>query len=154
MISAWRLVHKRRAATAFGGDGARRYGGRWNSKGQKAIYLADSLALAVMEIMVHAMVYSDLATYVYFKVQLTKDLIRTVDPSSLPHRWRDDPAPVACKRFGDLWLADQSSAVLRLPTVVLPEGSNYIINPEHPDFGGIQIGKPKPLAIDRRISHR
>lgn len=151
MISAWRLVNKHRAAAAFSGDGARRYGGRWNNKGQKAVYVADSLALATLEIMVHAIVYEDLYSYLYFEVQFSQDLVRTSDGASLPRNWRKDPAPTACKQFGDKWLESKSKPILKVPTVVLPEGYNYIINPDHPDFEQIKINEPKPFNLDSRI---
>jgi RES domain-containing protein len=69
MLSGWRLVHEDWIDAAFSGDGARRYGGRWNSKGYRAIYMADSLALATLEIMVHAVTYADLQYYLFVQVQ-------------------------------------------------------------------------------------
>jgi len=151
MVSAWRLVHKRRAASAFTGDGARRYGGRWNNKGKKAIYAADSLALATLEIMVHAIVYEDLLSYLYFEVQFSNNLIETIKPAKLPKNWRKDPAPAVCKNFGDRWLKSRSKPILKIPSVVLPESYNFIIDPVHPDYGRIKVSKPKPFHLDHRI---
>lgn len=154
MISAWRLVNKRRAATAFTGEGARRYGGRWNSKGQKAVYVADSLALATLEIMVHAIAYEDLYSYIYFEIRFSEELVQTCKRANLPRNWRKDPAPITCKKFGDKWLKSKSKPVLKVPTVVLPEGFNYIINPDHQEFEHIKINKPKPFFVDSRISRK
>ena len=152
MISAWRLVHKRRVASAFTGDGARRYGGHWNSKGRKAIYTADSLALATLEIMVHAIAYEDLLLFFYFQVRFSEDLVETIDSESLPRHWRKDPAPLSCKKFGDRWLASGPKPILKIPSVVLPEGCNYILNPDHPQWAQIKLSKPRPFTLDHRIT--
>jgi RES domain-containing protein len=151
MLSGWRLVHEDWIDAAFSGDGARRYGGRWNSKGYRAIYMADSLALATLEIMVHAVTYADLQYYLFVQAQFTHDLIEEVPAGSLPDNWHEDPPPLSTRQFGDRWIEAKTSPVLKIPNVVIPVGFNYIINPEHPDFHKIKIGQVQPFVLDGRL---
>jgi RES domain len=95
--------------------------------------------------------YDDLRPYVYFQVQFPEEFIEISSPQSLPENWRKDPGPPECRQYGDAWLSSQSKPVLKIPTVVLPEGYNFIVNPGHPDFPHIKIGAPKPFILDDRI---
>ena len=151
MIRAWRIVNARNAAAAFSGDGLRRSGGRWNSRGNRAVYVADSLALATLEIMVHGVSYETLQNYVCISAAIPEKLIHEVDLKSLPRNWREDLPPLALRELGDRWLREQKSAALKVPSAVIPVEFNYVLNPRHKDFGKIEIAEPLSLAFDKRL---
>jgi RES domain-containing protein len=154
MISAWRICRKKYALNAFDGEGAAIYPGRWNLKGQKAVYTADSQALALLEIVVHA----DLGLaplYVFIECSFDDSLIESIDTSLLPSGWQSLVAPswLPLQRLGGEWLTSKRSPVLRVPTVLVPGQSNYVLNPEQPDFARIKTGIPIGFVPDSRLSH-
>lgn len=151
MIRAWRIVNARNAATAFSGDGSRRSGGRWNSRGYRAVYLADSLALATLEVMVHGVSYETLQDYVCIAATIPQKIIEEVDLKSLPRNWRADLPPAEVRELGDRWLNEKKSAALKVPSAVIPVEFNYVLNPRHKDFGKIEIAEPLNLAFDKRL---
>jgi RES domain-containing protein len=151
LIRAWRIVNARNAANAFSGDGSRRSGGRWNSRGYRAVYLADSLALATLEVMVHGVSYESLQNYVCILASIPKKIILEVDLKSLPKNWQDDLPPAELRVLGDRWLNEKKSAALKVPSAVIPVEFNYVLNPRHKDFGKIEIAEPLSLAFDKRL---
>ena len=153
MLTAWRLVHKRKVNEAFTGAGSRRYGGRWNHKGIGVVYVSDSLALAALEIMVHASSYQALRDYVSMKVLFPKALVIDLnDIDRLPKDWRADPPPIRLKEIGKKWYFDQTSAVLKVPSAIIPTEFNYVLNPRHPDFKKIAINQATPFKFDQRLN--
>ena len=148
----WRVEKEIFAATARTGVGARLSGGRWNSPGLPAIYCGQSLALAVLEILVHAVTPEERADpRVWFRLSLRAE-IRTVRPTGLPIGW-DDPVihPETVAR-GDSWLRGRKSVALRVPSAVIPGEWNYILNPLHPQFRKlVRWSGPVALEIDQRL---
>ena len=151
MIDAWRLVKARYAESAFTGEGARRYGGRFNSVGTAVVYTAESLALAELEILVNLPSERLLETYVAFRLGIEAALVEALPPDRLPVDWRREPAPQSVKRIGDAWVRSGRSMVLRVPSAVVPSESNYLINPSHPDFERLEIAGPIDPLIDSRL---
>lgn len=151
MIPAWRLIHKNRIEAAFSGEGARRTGGRWNSRGVRIVYAADSLALATLELMAHSVPYRALRNFVFFRIEIPVKFIHTIDLKTLPKNWRYDPSPAANKKIGDSWIKKGDSPVIQIPSAVIPAGVNFLINPDHPDFRKINYGKPINFFLDERI---
>lgn len=150
---AWRIDKTRWAATSFSGEGARLYGGRWNSPGRPVVYAAEHPALAAMEILVHAVPDQLLAT-AYCLIEATFDdvLVDELPAKDLPPDWADDPAPDSTRRLGDAWLAAPGSRpVLRVPSAVVRTTNNYLLNPLHPRFGEVRIGTPQPFRFDPRL---
>jgi RES domain-containing protein len=156
MVRAWRIVKAKHAPTAFSGDGARLTGGRWTSPGLAVVYLADSVPLAMLEMLVHLTAEELLRRYVLFGATFDETLVTAVDPSALPKNWRASPPPAALRRIGDAWHATGRSAVLRVPSVVVPAQWNYVLNPAHPDFAHMatdcMIVGPDPILFDRRLA--
>lgn len=90
--------------------------------------------------------------FVSIRVDIPKDVRREeVDLTQLPDNWRDTPAPPALASIGDDWINSGSTAVLVVPSVVIPIENNYLLNPLHKDFPRIQIYPPEPFALDPRI---
>ncbi|MGB2900908.1 MAG: RES family NAD+ phosphorylase [Candidatus Acidiferrum sp.] len=153
-IVAWRIVHRRFAKSAFTGDGARRFGGRWNSLGRPVIYTAQSQALAALEILVHLDSEKLLRHYLAIPVTIPPHLIERLSPSSLPKNWRAYPTPRTTRAIGDAWLSRAASPVLRVPSVVIPSESNFLLNPVHPLFHKLRLGKPIPFLFDLRLTRQ
>lgn len=137
MITAYRIVKKKWVNTAFDGEGARLYGGRWNSKGQSCVYLAGSESLAILEILVHLDNSSVLDHYTLFSVNIDDADVMTLDNGSLPGYWREDPAPAETAEIGDDWLMSNLSAVLSVPSTIVTRESIYLLNIMHPRFSAI-----------------
>ncbi|MFH2061096.1 MAG: RES family NAD+ phosphorylase [Pseudomonadota bacterium] len=144
-IVSYRVVKEKYLDRAFDGEGARLYGGRWNSKGMSAVYTSDSLALCSLEIFVHLPSYSLLANYVYISVVFDSALVADVP---LNKGWDERPITKISQAIGDLWIKEGFSAVLRVPSVIMPDGHNYLININHPDFKKINMDTPQPLIFD------
>ncbi len=151
-LVVWRIVQRRLAKHAFSGEGARRYGGRWNSPGLPVIYTAQSQSLAALEILVHVDSENLLFNYVAIPVRIEENLIIQIDSSKLPRNWRAYPATKATRVLGDSWLIDQESVVLQVPSAVIPTEYNFLLNPVHPDFRHLVPGKPVPFEFDSRLT--
>lgn len=145
---AWRIVKEKHALTAFDGEGARLYGGRWNSVGTSMVYTSGSKALAALESLVH-LNPPVIFKYVAISIQFDEALVeRVID---LPVDWRENPPPSSTKDLGDLWVKQARSALLELPSVIIPGEPNYLLNPGHPDFKRIVMGKSEPFSFDSRL---
>lgn len=151
MISAWRITKQKHARIAFTGEGARLYGGRWNSPGHLAIYTAESRALALAEILVHLESAGMLSRYVVFQVEIDQPYIADLELRDLPKNWRAEPAPKRLQTLGDVWLDSGKSAVLRVPSAIVRGEFNYLLNPLHPDFSHLRISGPERFSIDKRL---
>jgi len=150
MLEAWRIVKEKHAATAFSGDGAARTGGRWNSRGVPVVYTSSSKSLAALESLVH-LNPPVLFKYVAIRIQFDDTLIEKVPLNSLTADWQVEPPPPSSKAVGDAWVRQARSAVLALPSVIISGEPNYLLNPAHPDFKEISIGKPERFAFDPRL---
>ena len=152
MIRVWRLCQAAHQATAFSGEGARRYGGRWHHKGQAAIYTAATQSLAALEILVH--VDTDLAPndFVAFAVEIPDVIvIDKISSTDLPANWREEYPPACCQLLGGNWLNHGKAAVLSVPSAVIPDENNFILNPLHPDFEKLNIQQAVAFSFDRRL---
>ena len=150
MPEAWRIVKEKHAATAFSGDGAAKTGGRWNSRGVPVVYTSSTKSLAALETLVHLNPPAPFK-YVVFRLQFDDALIENVPLNRLPASWRVEPPPPSTKGIGDAWVREVRSAVLALPSVIIPGELNYLLNPAHPAFKRISIGKPERFAFDPRL---
>lgn len=152
MAHFWRLVKQRRLACAFDGEGAKRFGGRWNSRGYSMVYCSQHLSLAALEILVHMEVEDFGGAYLSIHCQVPDDLkIPVVNVSQLPVNWRDIPGPSPLTAMGNQWIAGRQSLLLAVPSVVIPQESNILINPQHSDFEKIQFGPPTSFGLDSRL---
>ena len=154
MITAWRLVKSRHARAAFDGEGARLYGGRWNSPGTRVAYASDSVALAALEVLAHLQSTAVLQAYSLAAIRFPEAAVEALDPASLPADWQRFPSPPENQALGDTWVAQGRSLVLRVPSAIVPSASNYLINPAHARFGAAVIEMPEPFAFDPRLLKR
>lgn len=152
-VYGYRLVKRKWLRSAFDGEGARLYGGRWNSKGKACVYLASAESLAMLEVMVHLEDYRLLEDYALLEVTFQEDALMYLPEDSLPDDWKVEPAPSSTAEIGDSWLESRSSLVLAVPSVVVPRETNYLVNPDHAGFEAMANGaKEIDFAPDKRLS--
>jgi RES domain-containing protein len=149
-VRVWRICSRRHQR--FDGEGARRYGGRWNHAGSLVVYASGSLSLAALELFVHVDIDTAPADLVAIPVDVPDALsVETIKIASLPKDWRRYPAPEALKNIGTAWAAKASTAILAVPSALIPEERNYLLNPKHRDFKRLRIHKPIPFRFDPRM---
>ena len=151
MVRAWRIIKTRYSAEAFSGEGARLYGGRWNSSGIALVYTAGSKSLATLELLVHLHTTSVLPSFSICPVDFDDSLVELLDPTTLPRDWRESPPPISLREVGDDWISRGSSVVLRVPSAVIESEYNYLINPLHADFEKLVIGSMEVFMLDPRL---
>lgn len=151
MQQTWRIVHQDYVATAFDGEGARIAGGRWNSEGNPVVYTAGTLSLALLEIIVHLEIKSALRSFKAIPVTFSESLVTAIEQDQLPLTWNSTPPLPRTKQIGDAWIVQMASPVLCVPSAVVPNENNYLLNPAHPDFTKIKTGQTIDLPADPRI---
>lgn len=152
MIEAWRLAKTKYVSTAFTGEGASLEGGRWNSAGVPVVYTSSSLSLALLETIVNIESVVPLPGYSMFRLEFPEALLERLSRDALPPNWLQHPPPIETQHIGDDWVATARSCVLEVPSIIIPQESNYILNPLHHQFAEISIDPPFPLRIDPRIA--
>lgn len=150
MRTVWRLCAARHARTALSGEGARLFGGRWSDKGVPLVYASSTLALAVVEILVH--VDEVPADFVAIRVDIPEEVeIERLSSRRLPRDWRVHPAPARLQRIGTEWARGRRALALEVPSAVIPQEHNVLINPLHPHRDLLVVHKPLRFAFDRRL---
>jgi RES domain-containing protein len=152
----WRIATQTSAyaATDLSGTGARLTGGRWNSPGRPVVYTSASMSLAVLETVVH--LKSSTFPFARYLVRLEVPHAlwkarRICGPDDAPAGWDALPAGNVSRHHGDAWLAAGQPALLEVPSVVLPEESNVLINPLHRDAHKVKATMVRPFAYDGRL---
>ncbi|WP_300598351.1 RES family NAD+ phosphorylase [Niabella sp.] len=146
----YRLVHAPYRED-ISGFGAFLYGGRWNSKGVYALYTAEHISLAVLEIVVNydRGLYKMLPEYYLLTLKAPESRMVQVQPHVLKEKWVED---FEYTRFmGDQFLLQQTHLAMRVPSAVIPEESNLLLNPQHPEFKKIKIVDARPYGLDNRL---
>jgi len=131
----------------WSGAGAAIAGGRWNAPGVPVIYAAGSRALAMLEVLVQG---GDLSLPRAAVTASIPDDVAVEELAPLPFGWREIDSPGAMAA-GTQWVAAGRTAVLRVPSAVVPEEANYLINPAHPAAARIVVGEAVPIAWDPRL---
>ncbi len=153
MLSVWRITTAAFARSAFSGEGARLYGGRWNPKGVRMVYTAANQSLAMLEMLVQDQPLR--ARYVMIEARIPGEVtIARVGVDDLPSDWRDIGARGTLQAIGAEWAGKRSAAVLAVPSTIIPTESNYLLNPLHPDFKRIKVGRPSTVETDLRLIKR
>lgn len=118
------------------------------------VYTAGSVSLAALEMLAHLEAHQLLNDYVCIPITFEENFCRKLDLESLPDDWRVDPAPSSTKDVGAKWARDLSSAVLAVPSVLVPLEMNFLINPHHPDFEKLEVGDAQTFNYDERLIKR
>ena len=137
---------------ALDGEGARLWGGRWNSPGLPVVYASTSLALAALEYLVHLSAEDVPADLVALTMELPDDVeSERVALADLPVGWEQTPEPQGCKEIGDAWLRAGRTLALRVPAAPVPEEENVLLNPRHPDAAHVRVVAERPFFFDPRL---
>lgn len=148
----WRLVKTRHVDTAFSGEGARRFGGRWNARGTAVVYLSGSLSLAALELFVHLTPHDARLSFSAIRVVFPVSVkVEELAPAQLPASWREEPPPDGSKALGTAWVERAETALLRVPSIIVPGEFNYLLNPAHGDFKKAVVHAPEPFGFDARL---
>lgn len=133
------------------GAGAKQYGGRWNNKGTAVVYLAESRAMAVMEVLVHLSPEQVDRPFVLATFDVPDDRIYDIGTFDLPEHWRDPQAADELKKIGDKFVRDGIYLLMKVPSIILEEEFNFIINPNHPDSKKIKLVNRRDFVFDKRF---
>ena len=152
MITAWRIAKQKHQFAGHSGEGARLYGGRWNPIGVPVIYTAESLSLATLEIIVHLereqLLYK---RFVKIPVTFETSLVYSLPRKKLPEDWGSLPPSESTQKIGQKWIEQAKYSILKIPSTVIREEYNFLINPAHPDFSAIEFGEPQRFEFDERL---
>ncbi|NIG57075.1 RES family NAD+ phosphorylase [Chitinophaga sp. Cy-1792] len=134
------------------GTGARLYGGRWNSKGHSIVYTAGSRALAALEVLVHIPLKNIVQDFCIATIHIPDNIaVKTLTQEDLPGNWQSLTPLPELQCIGDEWIDTAKYAVLKIPSVIIADEYNYLINPEHPEAQGIVVNRTQPFAFDQRL---
>lgn len=149
--SAWRLTKTKFAHDPLSAEGARLYGGRWNSPGVSVVYFAESISLAVLDVLVHLQTTRVLSSYSLIRIDFETSAIRTMGAGVLPPTWADSPAPADLQTLGNAWVKSLDSALLKLPSAIVPLEHLFLLNPTHPGCSQVTVSEPMPFRLDPRL---
>ncbi|MGA8668234.1 MAG: RES family NAD+ phosphorylase [Terracidiphilus sp.] len=147
----WRICRARYADEAFSGQGARRFGGRWNTPSVPMVYSSSSLALAAIELFVHLEPNQQPDDLVSIAALLPEgEPALRLEPNKLPRGWwTDDVEPL--RNLGDQWIRDAASLAIEVPSAALRMEWNVLVNPLHLEIANLQIESPQPFHFDARM---
>jgi len=161
-ITAWRIdktiyaerdedINGRSIPSSFSGIGSKLYGGRWKSIGSSVVYTAGSQSLAILEVLVHLQSERALSLYSLIAISFEEEQVLKIHKDDLPQDWDNLEADSGSKLLGDSWIKANESPVLEVPSVIVLDEKNYLINPFHPEFKSLIIGKPVHYPLDSRL---
>jgi RES domain-containing protein len=150
-LPVWRLCAATYGDTAYSGEGAELFGGRWSPPGIRVAYCSESRALALVEVLANADEQDRLFArkWVVVSAEIPADLIER--PLHFPAGWRNYPHPRETHAVGSDWARSKRSAALRVPSAMVAGEFNYLLNPAHPQFSRVRIGRPEPFTFDPRL---
>ena len=147
-MTLYRFSNKNYGADVHG-EGAKLNGGRWNSKGQSVVYTSMTISLSLLELVIHSASYEEIKSHLLMKIVIPDNFVTSLKDLSLKPTWPDDPA---YSRFiGDSFLRTKKSLLLKVPSAIIPEEYNVLINPLHPDIKKVKIVSASPFQFDARL---
>lgn len=143
---------RERYADDLSGRGAEINGGRWNSKGFAALYTSSSRALCAIEIVVHVPAGIVPKDYYIVEIEFPDYVpITTIGLKDLPGNWNNNPISKSTQKIGDIFLSEQKALVLKVPSSIIKDEWNYIINPAHKKFNHVKIASTGQFTFDNRL---
>lgn len=153
MTFLFRVTKERYRDQVFSGLGGLHASGQWTRRGRPVVYSSQSISLAVLEYALNYKRHGWLPASVLGRAVIPDEVpIERICAATLPDNWRDPDSPAALREIGDSWLRRAETACLRVPSAIVPEEFNYLLNPRHPDFEKITIGLAEPFSFDRRLA--
>jgi RES domain-containing protein len=149
-MEVYRICKSRNADLS--GEGSKIAGGRWNSKGYAVIYSSENRSLAILELLSHFTDYILPDDLVLLTISLPSDLdMEEIDPQVLPKNWKIYPGPIQLTEIGDEWLDRKETLILKVPSVIIENEFNYLINPLHKDIVKVKIVRKEKFIVDERL---
>ena len=137
------------------GEGAKLFGGRWNSAGMSAVYCSQYRSLAVLELLVHFRFSLDPPEANILTISFADNLsVSEIKISELPSNWNSYTFNTKLQKIGDQWLRNKKTLLLKVPSVIIRQEYNYLINPEHKDISKVKIVKKEKFGIDERLTKK
>lgn len=145
-------LSRKKYADDLSGKGAAMFGNRWNSKGVKMLYTAESRALAMAEVLVHLSLVSMPDDYMMIELEIPSGVeIEVLEPQSLNQNWNTNPPHLCTQLAGDKFIHSKKHCVLKVPSSVVKGDFNYLLNPSHIDINRIKIIEITNFPFDERI---
>lgn len=131
------------------GEGAKLRGGRWNSAGLPVVYTSTTISLSLLELLIYNASYEELQNNYLMKIEIPGIDEDSMNPISVKKQWQKD---IGYSRFiGDFFLSTKKNILLKVPSAIIPEEYNVLINPLHPDFKKVKIITASPFEFDSRL---
>jgi RES domain-containing protein len=147
-MTVYRFTHKNYGID-ISGEGARLKGGRWNSKGFPVVYTSTTISLSLLELVIHSASYDEIQSNLLMKINIPDHLIPPLTALALKTDWPRDPD---YSRFiGNAFIKSKQSLLLKVPSAIITEESNILINPLHPDIKKIKDITASPFQFDSRL---
>jgi len=151
-VRLWRICRKSYAAEPLSGKGGMLHSGRWHKAGVPIVYTSATLSLAALEILVHVDVDLVPGDLVSIEIAAPDDLkVETLTEKELPRGWFRTPAPAGLRKLGTEWQRSGRTPLLRVPSAVIRNEHNYLINPEHESAARIGVVAVVKFLLDRRL---
>lgn len=151
-LTVWRITRAEYASTALSGMGGLYAAGRWHQQGHEIVYLASSWSLAALEVLVHLGRNDALIPFIYLQVSIPAAVsAQHLLLSRLPKNWHNNPPGLQTRQLGSQWLAANTSALLKVPSVISPAEYNWLFNPKHSDAELITVSQPRPFYFDQQF---
>ncbi len=139
----------------FDGEGAYRFGGRWNTPGTRLMYASGTVSLAILEVLVHLEEEEMMSEYSLATVEFDERVVADIsDYAEIPPNLTDAIIPPETQAIGDKWARSRISVVLKVPSVIVRGEYNYLINVEHENFSKVKLGPPEPFIFDYRLARK
>ncbi|WP_316736141.1 RES family NAD+ phosphorylase [Pedobacter aquatilis] len=138
-------------ANDYSGTGAKLFGGRWNSVGVPLHYMASNRALAALEVLANKNTLVNSKNLCLTVFEITENLIRNLDINNLPKNWKDYPAIPQLAKIGDEFARQREFLLLRVPSALIQDEFNYLMNVNHPLANTIKVIEVKPFMFDERL---
>lgn len=137
-------------ANDISGTGSKLFGGRWNPPGIAALYTSQHVSLAILEILVRASKYTSPASYTLLSLEISDKGIYELQSKKLKNGWQNDLNYT--QGIGEDFLNDNQTLCMQVPSAIVPQENNFLLNPLHPEFKKIKILSSELLELDKRLS--
>ena len=152
-MRCWRLTPASREQAALTGDGGLFGSARWHRQGVRIVYTSATLSLAALEVLVRASRWRELPDLVALEIDVPDRIdLRTIQVAGLEDGWRDPSPSAKTQELGMRWLGSGKTAVLAVPSAIIPGEQNFLLNPAHPDFDRIRVAGRERFSFDPRLA--
>lgn len=149
MITLYRFAHEK-YKDDLSGEGARLYGARWNNKGLPVVYTSTTISLSLLELFIHKVSYDEIVSNFLITIEISGLAdVPEIKLNKLKTDWTTDESNT--RWIGDQFLTGNSSLLLKVPSAIIPEETNVLINPRHKDFKKVKVKASRAFEFDARL---